>query len=258
MSMLGNERNASSQFYEEYCGRIGGSSRSLLFPITAMIEKRIRMMKKLMWVLIVVILGLLSSCLNQNARYVMPPNGGASVMAKKPVWLSGIRVQDLEYTYGYPDPVENDYARVVNAGFYLANINGQISQLIMSLDLTIKKVFSDRVYTKAILQNPSNPAKPFIYEHYLDTNNKSTRVRHSPVFNVKMGDTYHLAVEFYGDEARTRLLSRIDQVIKSPVDNTSGCVTLDQGLKKMLYGDARDPLGKPIPLDKIIIACMKS
>ena len=197
---------------------------------------------------------LLVSCAAQQS-YKVPPPGGLVVVAHKPIWLAGIRVENKEYTDAMPDVAESEHTRTVNAGYWLANGNGKISQLLYEFEISIKNPFDERVYTRSILSNPAAISSPFIYEHYLESTDKATKVRHGPLNNVKRGAEYHLIFEFYKDPTRTELLDRIDQKIIAPVDNSSGCVEVSAEYKKALFGNLPDPQGKIVPIDKVIIAC---
>lgn len=200
----------------------------------------------------------LSGCSLKSNRSVMPPNGGGSIAIMEPVWITGIKRTDVSYSSTLPEEQENDYLKVINAGYWLANTHGKLSQLVYSLDLNIKKPFlQDVVYTRAILSNPEDTNNPIIYEHFLDNKYKSTKVTHATLSNVSMGKTYQIIFEVYSDKSRTHLLTKVDQPIVSLVDNTSGCVKLDNALMKAKYGNVLDPSGNVIPIDKLIIACQK-
>jgi len=162
----------------------------------------------------------------------------------------------MSFTSKLPIAQENEYLKVVNAGYWLANANGKVSQLVYSFDLSVKKPISNnKIYTRVILDNPADTKTPIIYEHYLNTSERSTHVTHATVQNVKMGSTYHMIFEIYNDANRTQLLTKIDQPIVSLADNTSGCLELSEEVMQTLYSNILDPNGKAIPIDKLIFAC---
>ena len=164
---------------------------------------------------------------------------------------------DKWYIYkNLPLEQKNENLKVVNAGFWLANTYNKISQLVYAFDINIIKPFNqERVYTRAILENPMNPSQPIIYEHYLNKSESSTKVTHATIDNVTMNKTYLLSFEVYSDKERKNLISKIDQKIVSVVDNTTGCVKLTDifmNEKFSLYAVAGG-----VPIDKVIIACVK-
>lgn len=207
--------------------------------------------------IIIVCLGLsFFGCATTSSKYRIAPNGGAAVKIAKPVWITGTYRDDMSFSSKLPIAQENEYLKVVNAGYWLANANGKVSQLVYAFDLSIKKPISeDKVYTRVILENPSDINKPIVYEHYLNKSERSTHVTHATVQNVKLGASYHLIFEVYRDLNRTQLLTKIDQPIVSLADNTSGCLELSKELMEAQYGNILDPNGKPIPIDKLIFAC---
>ena len=190
--------------------------------------------------------------------FVIPPNGGAALLLKEPVWISGIQIDNIEYFSDLPKAEENGELKVVNAGYCLVNSNGRISNLVYTLQLNVKKPFSEnKVYTRAILTNPEDINNPIVYEHYLNSNERSTKVTHSPVLKAQMGKTYHMIFEVYDDVNRTNLMSRIDQPIISLVDNENGCVKLKKEFMEAKFKNTLDPQGRVIPTDKLIIACKR-
>jgi hypothetical protein len=201
---------------------------------------------------------LVGGCTAVSSKYSIPPNGGAAIKVAKPVWITGTYRDDMSFSSKLPIAQENEYLKVVNAGYWLANANGKVSQLVYAFDLSIKKPISDdKVYTKVILENPADTNTSIIYKHYLNTNERSTHVTHAIVQNVKLGDTYHMIFEVYSDANRTKLLTKIDQPIVSLADNTSGCLELSEDVMQVMYSNILDPHGKVIPIDKLIFACEK-
>lgn len=221
-------------------------------------QKRKEMQKVILPTILAVCIIGFSGCSSKSSKLVLPPKGGASIKVMEPVWITGTKRPDASYSLASPEAKETDYLQVINAGYWLANTHGKISQLVYAFDLSIKKPFpQDIVYTRAIFTNPENIDKPIVYEHFLDNKYKSTKVTHATLSNVEMGKTYHMIFEVYSDKNRTQLLTKIDQPIVSLVDNISGCVKLDNAFMIAIYGKMLDPSGQTIPVDKLIIACEK-
>lgn len=195
-------------------------------------------------------------CAATSPKYRIPPNGGGAIKVAKPVWITGTYRDDINFSSKLPVAQENEYLKVVNAGYWLANANGKVSQLVYAFDLSIKKPISEnKVYTRAILDNPEDINNSIVYKHYLNKSERSSRVTHATVQNVKLGATYHMIFEVYSDANRTQLLTKIDQPIVSLADNTSGCLELSKELMEAQFGNVLDPHGKAIPIDKLIFAC---
>ncbi|WP_415397270.1 hypothetical protein [Sulfurimonas sp. CS5] len=184
------------------------------------------------------------------------PNGGAAAIIREPVWLSGIKTSDIGYSSNFPKAEENEYLKTIKAGYWLANTNGKRSQLVYYFKVKVKKPFSDqKVWTKMILSNPSN-IRNIVYTHYLNKTDKNTSATHPTVSNVKLNQKYNMILEVYSDKERTKLISKLNQNIISPVDNTSGCIKLNKIFKEEQYGYLVD--GKTIlTLDHLIIWCDK-
>lgn len=105
--------------------------------------------------------------------------------------------------------------------------------------------------------NPENKGAPIIYQGTLDNVSGSTKITHATVHNVKLNAQYHMIFEVYSDSERTHLITRINQVITSPVDNSMGCVQLSKLFKEEKFGEIINSQGEIIPVDKITIACKK-
>lgn len=204
---------------------------------------------------LLILIFLLTGCVSQPVKYAVPPKGGLAVVPSEPIWLSGIQIKDLHFTKSYPVAEENEMLKVVNAGYWLANGKGKISQLVYTLELNIKKPSAARVYTRSILTNPNDSNAPFVYEHYLDSKDSSTKIHHSPLVGVKLGHEYHMVFEVYADLKRSNLISKIEQKIISPVGNSGGCVKIEHEYMNKLFGNLKDPEGNTVPPNKVIIAC---
>jgi len=100
------------------------------------------------------------------------------------------------------------------------------------------KVFIDvvtppekRIYTRAILQNPQDPKAPFVYEHYLDPEIRSTTLTHGPVQGLRIYQDYTVEFIAYSDETRTKEIDHLTQKIRSYVDTTGRNLKLFNGMK---------------------------
>lgn len=190
------------------------------------------------------------------AAPVVPPRGGAAIILKNPVWLSGIQevgegAKQAPNASELPLPVKTGHFVVVNAGYWLAN-QAKPTQAIYEFALTVAKPFERRVYTRTLLDNPADSATPIKYEHYLDPAERSTKVTHGPLTGIKRGSRYKLIFEFYSDEGRSFLLERVEQEIMASLDNTSGCVEL---APEVLIAAFPSLSSSSVPIEKIILAC---
>lgn len=177
-------------------------------------------------------------------------------MLKNPVWLTGMQqtgedAKHTPYAAGYPPPVKTEHFMVVNAGYWLAN-QGKPTQAIYQFSLTITRPFEQRVYTRAILDNPAESGTPVKYEHYIDPAERSTKVTHGPLSGVKQGARYKLLFEVYSDEGRSNLMEQVEQDIIAPLDNTSGCVELAPDVMLATFPSLSTA---GVPLEKVILAC---
>jgi len=214
-------------------------------------------MTKFNYIVVAIIVTLtFTGCVIPGANGI--PNGGAGINVQKPVWLSGIKLKEDSYSSSFPKAEENEHLKVINAGYWLANTQGRKSQLIYRFQVNIKKPFSDKkVWTKMTLSNPSNENKDIVYTHYLNKKDKNTGGTHATLSNVKLNKKYNMIIEVFSDENRTKLISKLNQTIISPVDNTSGCIKLNQEFKKEKYGYLVDGT-KILSLDHLIILCDKN
>lgn len=208
-------------------------------------------------VVVLLFIILIQGCAIRNG-HVSPPNGGVAITVTQPVWASGVQETNLKYSELFPKPEENNFLKVVNAGYWLANTNGKISQLVYAFDLTNKKVFPQpKVYTRFYFTNPQNKDKPFIYLGTLDNIAGSTKVTHATVSNVELHKEYAMIFEAYSDINRTQLITRINQKIISPVDNSNGCVRFSKEYMSEMFGHIPGPKGTPLSVNKLMISCVK-
>ncbi|NQY20035.1 MAG: hypothetical protein HRT40_01805 [Campylobacteraceae bacterium] len=208
--------------------------------------------------IVVVIIAILSftGCVITGPNGI--PNGGAAIIVQEQVWLSGIKSNEDSYSSSFPKAEENEYLKVIKAGYWLANTQGKKSQLVYYFKVNIKKEFSNKkVWTKMTLSNPSNENKDIVYTHYLSSKDKYTGGTHATLSNVKLNKKYNMIIEVFSDENRTKLISKLNQTIISPVDNSSGCIKLNRELKQEKYGHLVDGT-KILSLDHLIILCDKN
>jgi hypothetical protein len=199
---------------------------------------------------------LLVYALCANGKPVMPPKGGAAILLKNPVWLTGIsnstdKIELAPYAKLFPASVRTEHFSVVNAGYWLAN-QSKPSQVFYEFALTIVKPFESRVFTRVMLENPAELDKPIKYEHYIDPSEKSTKATHGPLSRVKRGEKYSMTLEVFTDEARTVLLERVVQTLVAPLDNSDGCVDLQP---EVMLSAMSGISSSKAPIDKIILAC---
>ena len=209
-------------------------------------------------IIVILLMFIMTACQSTSSpKYVIPANGGASVdFGNKGLKLSGVKTAGMEsFEVVYPQAEQTQHLEVVNAGFILANGYGKRSQIIYQLELNVKGLPQDRAYTRAILENPIDLSSPFIYEHHINNNERSTNIIHGPLTNVFLHKEYSLKFELYANAARTKLIDKIEQIIVSPLDNTSGCVEMSHDYKKLHLGGTKDPKGNIISLDKLMIWC---
>ena len=194
-----------------------------------------------------------------NSGVVIPPNGGAAVsVGSEGWWFSGIEQVGMEnFVTSYPEGATSQHMKMVNAGYYVADAYGKVSQVIYRYTIEFNNLPNNKLYTRAILENPLNKEEPFIYQHYILPEEKSTNVTHGPLNGVVIGQLYDFRFELYNDEEMTDLVSTLNQKIKSPLDNTTGCVQIEPDYKKVYMGNIKDPKGRDIPIDKLILRCVK-
>lgn len=186
----------------------------------------------------------------------MPPKGGAAILLKNPLWLTGVsdgkgKPELAPYAKQFPIAVSSEHFKVVNAGYWIAN-QGKPSQAFYEFALTVIKPFDNRVFTRILIDDPAEREKAIKYEHYLDPAEKSTKATHGPLSNIKRGERYTIRFEVFADEARTVSLDKVVQELVAPLDNTNGCVGLQPEV--MLAALPGVASGKA-PIDKIILAC---
>ena len=213
-------------------------------------------MRKLPYILKAVLATLaISACIPLAAKPVVPPKGGVTILLKEPVWLTGTAEPSAIYSTSYPQPVKTERFEIVNAGFWLAN-QTKPTQVIYEFTLRVIKPFEKRVYTRVLLSDPENAARPIKYEHYLDPQEKSTKATHGPLAMVSEGAKYSMTFEVFADENRTELIEKITQELTSPLDNTSGCVGISNELKSILFPGIKSLMtSKKIPIEKVNLAC---
>jgi len=178
--------------------------------------------------LYIITLGCLSVLLSACASMDSLMYRNFQVSADKPLWLSGVREENLDFTADFPEKESSEHFQVINAGLWLARTQAGTLEptLTYAFDLNVTQPFEQRVYSRAILENPEAPGEPITYQAPLDPTANSSNITHGPVNGLVLGTEYHLVYEVYADEAYTELLERIDQTIIAQADNSSGCIEL--------------------------------
>lgn len=151
------------------------------------------------------------------------------VMAPRPRYLpartfiSGTHQEGHDATE--PRPAQSRYFKTEIAGFAIAD---GVAGYQVFIDVITPP--SQRIYTRAILENPENPEAPIVYEHYIDPETPSTAMRHLPVKGLKIYKNYRIELVAYADEARTQEIDRLTQKIRSYLDTTGNEILLYRGL----------------------------
>ncbi|MFT0213386.1 hypothetical protein VQ643_12400 [Pseudomonas sp. F1_0610] len=159
------------------------------------------------------------------------------VFVAKPTWISGIKVGD-NYSKDFPDAVQGEHIEVVNAGFWLMSTQ-QETKLAYEFALKVIQPFNRKVYSRAILADPSDVDHPFVYDHSLDMNTPATLVRHNHIEGLQDGQQYTLYFEFYADPERTHLIERIEQPIRSALIQENNCVYFGKVLSQERFNQEK-------------------
>lgn len=120
-----------------------------------------------------------------------------------------------------PRPRETKYLRTEVGGFEI--IQG-FAAFKLYIDVIRKP--ERRLYTRAIIPNPSDQGSPFVYEHYLDPSTPSTSLTHGPAMGLQIHKDYTVKFILYSDEARTKEVDRLSQKIHCYVDTTGHTLKL--------------------------------
>lgn len=153
---------------------------------------------KRFWLLVVIGLASASGLLAQSAA--------------KPLFVLG--TVDGKNTTD-PRPAESTNFRTQVGGF---QVTQGFAGYVVYVDI-IKKPRSKQ-YTRAILQNPLDPKAPFVYEHFIDKETGRTTLMHGPVKGLEIYKDYKVELILYEDEARTKEIDRLTQLVRSYVDTT--------------------------------------
>lgn len=199
---------------------------------------------------------ILSGCGNTPVNHI--PNGGHLITIREPIWFSGIKDPVNEsFSTEYPDAVESEYISVVNSGYWLANAYGKRSQLIYEFTVNFKNLTREKYYTRMILENPLDKNAPFIYEHYINSEEQSTKGTHGPLEGVRLGTQYQMTIELYEDKERSILVDRVSQLLLSSVGNQSGCVEITDEYKSHYFSNVATLTGNNYSPEKLVIYCDK-
>jgi len=211
-------------------------------------------------VLYFITLGCLSVLLSACASMDSLMYRNLQVSADKPQWLSGVREENLDFTAEFPKKESSEHFQVINAGLWLARTQAGTLEptLTYAFDLSVTEPFDQRVYSRAILENPEVPGEPITYQAALDITTNSSNITHGPVNGLVMGAEYHLVYEVYADEAYSQLLERIDQTILAQADNSSGCIELSPDYLQRYYSripDTSNARRDFVPIEHVKIYC---
>lgn len=140
------------------------------------------------------------------------------------ILISGVRTADNQFLFD-PKPQESEYLRTFQGGFNISKYGARYWAL-----WDIIKDRDKLLYVRIELQNPSNKKQPIVHEGVIPPNNQSLYVASNPISGLKMYGIYRIDVFIYEDEARTSVVDRMTQKVKSYVDTRGGGFLLDKGL----------------------------
>jgi hypothetical protein len=102
-----------------------------------------------------------------------------------------------------------------------------------------------RIYTRGIIENPQDPTKPFVHDGFIDPSTPSTVITHGPALGLKIYGDYTLEFIAYEDEARTKEIDKLTQIIRSYVDTTGPKLKLFKGMKTGTRDSVREHAAPP-------------
>ncbi len=139
-----------------------------------------------------------------------------------------------------PRPAESRYFRTKIAGFQIIQGFAGYKVFIDVIERPKK-----RAYTRITFENPAEPKKPFVYEHYVDPDTPMITLTHGPAKRLKIYKDYRVEVILFADEARTQEIDRLVQKVRSYVDTTGQNLKLFGGLKTKLSDGLTERLAQP-------------
>lgn len=139
-----------------------------------------------------------------------------------------------------PRPAESRYFRTKIAGFQIIQGFAGYKVFIDVIERPKK-----RAYTRVILENPAEPKKPFVYEHYVDPDTPTITLTHGPAKGLEIYKDYHVEVILFADEARAQEVDRLVQKVRSYVDTTGQNLKLFGGLKTKATDGLTERLAQP-------------
>ncbi len=180
------------------------------------------------------------------------------IVLSSPLWITAVKRVDRPYSWSFPEPATSEHFTVVNAGYWLWSKENS-TQVTYEFSLNVTNPFPERVFTRATLENPESAEKAIVYEHYLDPDNRTTKVTHGPLRSLKMNQEYTLTFEAFSEPSRTILLDRVTQQIVSLVDNADGCVDLAKEAKQEHFAGIPAPGKKKedVAVKKLRFVCEK-
>lgn len=131
----------------------------------------------------------------------------------KEILVAGIRMDAKQFKKD-PQPASSEYLVTRMAGFYVSEYG---ARYYCAMD-----IIKDRpktIYVRMELPNPANPKDPVIVqEGAIDPRGQTLNVAFGPIKNLKMKGVYKINVTLFEDEAKTIVIDRLTQSIKSYVD----------------------------------------
>lgn len=163
----------------------------------------------------------------------------------KPLWLAGIQSDLTAYTEDYPVAVQSKHFSVINSGFWIVPGKKPQAALGYEYTLNVTQPFEQAVYIKMTLENPADPSSPFVYESELQPERKSSSVRHYPVTDVELDAQYTMRLEVFSDADLKNRIDQVEQILVSPVDNSTGSIILSEAYKNVICS--------PITTDSLVV-----
>ncbi|MBP6562959.1 MAG: hypothetical protein KA214_05720 [Neisseriaceae bacterium] len=171
--------------------------------------------------LLLLALGLMGGCASVMDVATHP---GGKALLFPPQYASGVKTDRLP---ALPLAQAGKKLKVRNAGFWVGSpAKSGRNQVTYEYTLVLDKPYPYDVYQEAILANPDQANRPFVYHQVFKKGGQNMTIRHGPVKGLVLGQTYTLTLNLYADEARTQLLDSVVQPVVSPFDTRLGCLRM--------------------------------
>lgn len=145
-----------------------------------------------------------------------------------PYWGSAPKGES-QFFYPFPKGDNARHFSLVDAGFWVT-LSKEPGTATFSVrpDYTLmeKTPLAAPVYTRAILDNPLASATPFTYDDVIAAQETRKHITLATLPGFVVGKEYTLVLEFYSDEARTRLLDRMSLSFAVSVEYLQGTQAL--------------------------------